>query len=437
MDMDRRKFLKASALTAAGVAAGGALAPEASAKTANVETRLDSNGSIKEPARRIPVVDNADLIVVGGGPAGFAASVAAARQGMDVIMLERGYFLGGLFTGCDVTLLNNMYTPTHNGRVQAVFGICEELCNRLAAHDMMAWAGTPPNVDTEATKYFMEEMCTEAGVRILYGAHASEVSMSGDRIEALFVETKSGRVAIRTRFVIDCSGDGDVLAWTGEDFNEYKYDISAMYRIGNIGNCKKGWVTPNKGVYTQHLGAGVKDVDGLNVYEATKAQLDLRKRMWENAWNMRSQDGNEGAYLLSTPSVVGVRVTRVLNSVMNVTTEGAATGKSYDDVIGFTGSDSTLNWNGTKISRKDRKMWQIPYRSLVPKTVENLLAAGRCFGYEQNLRYDAREVGTCLMTGEAAGFAAAQAVSKRQSCRDINVRLLQKTLRKNNVKLDW
>ena len=163
--MDRRKFLKTSALTAAGVAAGGALAPEASAKTVNVETRLDSNGSIKEPARRIPVVDSADLIVVGGGPAGFAASVAAARQGMDVIMLERGYFLGGLFTGCDVTLLNNMYTPTHNGRVQAVFGICEELCNRLAAHDMLAWAGTPPNVDTEATKYFMEEMCTEAGVR--------------------------------------------------------------------------------------------------------------------------------------------------------------------------------------------------------------------------------------------------------------------------------
>lgn len=435
--MDRRNFLKASVLTAAGAAVSGVMTPEAAAKTVNVETRLESDESIKEPARRIPVVDRADIVVIGGGPAGFAASVAASRQGMDVIMLERGYFLGGLFTGCDVTLLNDMYTPTHNGRVQAIFGICDELCNRLTAHDMLVWAGTPPNVDTEATKYFMEEMCCEAGVRILYGAHASEISMSGDRIEAVFVETKSGRVAIRTKFVIDCSGDGDVMAWTGEDFNEYKYDISAMYRIGNIGNHRHGWATPNKGAYTQHLGDGIKNVDGLDAYAATKAQLELRKRMWENTLQARSQEGNEGAYLLSTPSIVGVRVTRVLNSVMNVTTEGAATGKSYDDVIGFSGSDSTLHWNGTKINAIDRKMWQVPYRSLVPKTVNNLLVAGRCFGYEENLRYDAREVGTCLMTGEAAGFAAAQAVSLRQSCRDINVRTLQNTLRRNNVKLDW
>ena len=435
--MDRREFLKTSAITAAGMAVSGTTAHAADRGTVKVNTRLDSDGSIKEPARRIPVVDSADIVVVGGGPAGFAASVAAARQGMDVIMLERGYFLGGLFTGCDVTLLNDMYTPTHEGRVQAVFGICDELCRKLSGHDMLTWVGTPPNVDTEATKYFMEEMCCEAGVRILYGAHASEISMSGDRIEAVLVETKSGRVAIRTRLVIDCSGDGDVLAWAGEDFNEYKYDISAMYRIGNIRNGGSGWETPNDGVYTRHLGNGVVNVDGLDVYTATKAQLELRRRMWEDTLKTRAKEGNEGAYLLSTPSLVGVRVTRVLNSVMNVTTEGAATGKSYDDVIGFTGSDSTLNWNGTRISRKDRKMWQVPYRSLVPKTVSNLLVAGRCFGYEQNLRYDAREVGTCLMTGEAAGFAAAQAVSMRQGCRDIDVRQLQKTLRQNNVKLDW
>ncbi len=435
--MDRRKFLKTSAITAAGMAVSGTTAHAADRGTVKVNTRLDSDGSIKEPARRIPVVDSADIVVVGGGPAGFAASVAAARQGMDVIMLERGYFLGGLFTGCDVTLLNDMYTPTHEGRVQAVFGICDELCRKLSGHGMLTWVGTPPNVDTEATKYFMEEMCCEAGVRILYGAHASEISMSGDRIEAVFVETKSGRVAIRTRLVIDCSGDGDVLEWAGEDFNEYKYDISAMYRIGNIRNGGSGWETPNDGVYTRHLGDGVVNVDGLDVYTATKAQLELRRRMWEDTLMTRAKEGNEGAYLLSTPSLVGVRVTRVLNSVMNVTTEGAATGKSYDDVIGFTGSDSTLNWNGTRISRKDRKMWQVPYRSLVPKTVSNLLVAGRCFGYEQNLRYDAREVGTCLMTGEAAGFAAAQAVSMRQGCRDIDVRQLQKTLRQNNVKLDW
>lgn len=82
-------------------------------------------------------------------------------------------------------------------------------------------------------------------------------------------------------------------------------------------------------------------------------------------------------------------------------------------------------------------MWQVPYRSLVPKTIQNLLVAGRCFGFEQGLWYDAREVGTCIMTGEAAGCAAAQAVMQRRSNRDVDVRQLQKSLRAAGAKLDW
>ena len=434
--MDRRHFLKTSALSAAGIAAGGMLAPESSAKTKTVDTRLASQGFIKEPSRKIPVVDSADVVVVGGGPAGFAAAVAAARQGCDVLLLERGYFLGGLFTGCDVTLLNDMYSPTEDGRVQAVFGICDELCRRLDAHGMLAWAGTPPNVDTEATKYFMEEMCSEAGVRILYGVQAADVSMSGDRVDALVLESKSGRVAVKARFVVDGTGDGDVLAWAGETFKEYAYDISAMYRTGGVTAGRAGSVTPHAGVFTGHLGAGVRHVDGLDMYVLSKTQLDLRKRMWERTMRLREQPGNEGAFLLSTPSVVGVRITRVLESVFNVTAEGAATGRCYDDVIGLSGGDSTLQWNGTEIPRKQRRIWQVPYRSLLPRKTENLLVAGRCFGFEEALMYDAREVGTCLMTGEAAGTAAAQAVALRQGCRDIDVKRLQETLRSHHVKLD-
>lgn len=437
--MDRREFLKSSAVCTAAIAAKGTIPSDAKSpkKVEKVETRLEEKGRILEPARSLPVVDAADVVVVGGGPAGFAASIAAAREGCDVLLLERGYFLGGLFTGCDVTLLNNMYSPTPSGRTQAVFGLCDRLCRHLEASNMLAWPGTAPNVDTEATKYFMEHMCVEAGVRILYGVQAAQISKAGDSIDAVILETKSGRVAVKSKFVIDCTGDGDILAWAGEDFNEYKYDISAMWRAGNVGNAKYGKETSNKGVHTCHLGAGIKDADGLDPYVVTNAQIELRQRMWDKVRDLRAKEESPDAFLLSSPVVVGVRITRVLNSVFNVTVEGAAKGESYPDVIGFTGADSTLSWNGEKIPGKNRKIWQVPYRSIVPKTMNNLLVAGRCFGFEQGLRYDAREVGTCIMTGEAAGAAAAQAVAFRCSCRDVDVPRLQKTLRSAGAKLDW
>jgi len=471
--MDRRHFIKTTAIGAAGLATAGVIP----AKTASraVETagaandaieaagescRLKTIGFVSEPARQIPVVDSADIVVVGGGPAGFAAAVASARQGCDVLLLERGYFLGGLFTGCDVTLLNNMYTPTHGGPLQAVFGICDELCKRLIQNNMYSWVHTAPNVDTEGAKYFMEEMCAEAGVRILYGVQAAEITMSGtggggsfganarsrgERIDSIILDTKSGRIAVRAKFVIDCTGDGDILSWAGEDFTEYKQDISAMWRVGNVNlppDAKPnegllGMVTPNAGVRTCHQGAGIRDVDGLDIYVLTDAQLEMRRQIWEKTLKIRQMQGNEGAYMVSTPALVGVRITRVMNSVFNVTTEGAALGTSYPDVIGFTGSDSALEWGGRKIPSKERQMWQVPYRSLVPKRVENLLVAGRCFGFEKGLTYDAREVGTCLMTGQAAGTAAAQAVSHHSINRELDISLLQTTLRKNGVKLDW
>ena len=421
------------------MAAAGTVPAEAgpSRKVEQVRTRLEERGRLTEPARSIPVVDGADVVVVGGGPAGFAASISAAREGCSVLLLERGYFLGGLFTGCDVTVLNDMFSPAPDGRVQAIYGICEDLFRRLESNNMIAWCGTPPNVDTEAAKYFMERMCVEAGVRILYGVQAAQVSMSGERIKDVVLETKSGRVAVQAKFVVDCTGDGDILEWTGEDFKEYRYDVSAMWRAGNVADARFGTVTPNEGVRTGHLGSGLRGVDGLDMYVLSNAQIELRQRMWEEVQRLRSQQGSAGAYLLSSPSVVGVRITRVLNSVFNVTVEGAAKGRSYPDVIGFTGADSTLRWDGEDIPGVRRRIWQIPYRSLVPKKVENLLVAGRCFGFEEGLMYDAREVGTCIMTGEAAGAAAAQAVSLRRSCRDVDVQRLQSTLRAAGAKLDW
>ena len=134
--MDRRHFIKTGAAGALGLTLG---VRETEAKPKESKTPLEVKGHVKEPARRIPVVDSADVVIVGGGPAGFAAAVAAAREGCDVLLLEREYFLGGLFTGCGVTPIINMYHLLEDGSgKQAVFGIAEELCRRLDKVGMLS-----------------------------------------------------------------------------------------------------------------------------------------------------------------------------------------------------------------------------------------------------------------------------------------------------------
>lgn len=432
--MDRRQFLKNSILSAGAVTVGATQTAEA--KSIKVKTGLEVKDYVTEPKKQIPVVDSADVVIVGGGPAGFAASVAAARQGVSVLVLERQYFLGGLFTGCGVTPIIDMYSPKKDGKEQAIKGICEELCNRLEEKHMISWDRIIPKADPEAAKFLMEDMMDQAGVRLLYGVQAAEVVLSGNRISAVILEGKSGRVAVRTNFVIDCSGDGDVMQFCGEDFNTYKDDIGAMWRIGNAENSNAGSATAVKGVKTRWA-LGEKAQDGLDMYNLTRIQLKLRRMMWEESENLRKEEGCQDLFLLDTPSVVGVRITRVLNSVCNVTVEGAINGKKYDDVIGFTGSDSNIEFNGKVHKSINRKIWQVPYSALTPKHTENLLVAGRCFGFERGLTFDSREVGTCFMTGQAAGTAAGIAVQSRCSCRDLDIHKLQSALRAQNVKLDW
>ena len=157
--MDRRCFLKTTAICGTAAAISGLPLSELAAKE-KVATPLQSKGWIKEPARKIAVVDKSDIVVVGGGPAGFAAAVSAARLGADVILLERNYFLGGLFTGCGVTPIINAFQPRRKGaKEQAVKGICEELCKKLEDAGMLCIENIcRPKADPEAAKYFMEEL---------------------------------------------------------------------------------------------------------------------------------------------------------------------------------------------------------------------------------------------------------------------------------------
>lgn len=433
--MNRRDFISKGSVGAGAALLAPSLLAKGLSNPLSASGADTPEGSILEPSRQTSVVSTADVVVIGGGPAGFAAAVAAAREGADVMLLERQYFLGGLFTGCGVTPIIDMYHPAGKGRVQAVRGIAQELCSRLDEMRMIiVHKNVHPKTDPEAAKYVMEQITCESGVRMLYGVQAVGVTGGPDRIEAVIIEGKGGRMAIRTSFVVDCSGDGDVLAWRGEPFTLYKDDIGAMWRIGNADNSPQGALTPVKGVRTLNT-TGETGQDGLDVFNLTRVQTKLRKQIWESTMALRQTKGCEDLYLVDTPSVVGVRITRVLDSVGNVTVQGALRGRKYSDAVGVAGAFTDIRYKGRNHSLYERKMWQVPYSALTPRKTHNLLVAGRCIGVERGLTYDAREIGTCLLTGQAAGAAAAMAVSSRRSCRDIDVAKLRETLRAQGVYL--
>jgi hypothetical protein len=175
--------------------------------------------------------------------------------------------------------------------------------------------------------------------------------------------------------------------------------------------------------------AGNDGQDGLDVVNLSDLQLEYRRIIWENFEEIRKVPGYEQVFLLDTASQLGVRMSRILDGEYKLTLEDTMTFKNFDDVIGISGAWTTMLYNGKRVSPAERPMWQIPYRSLVPKKTENLLVAGRCFCFEEKLVEDTRIIGTCLVTGHGAGAAAGLAVKEREQVRKLDTSKLKQLLK--------
>jgi len=440
--MKRRDFVTRVLITGGALSLGigcqRKIEPE-SEKTAKTAGTADQTSGrfVTEPERQIPLLAETDVLVIGGGPAGTAAAIAASRTGAETYLVERYNHLGGLWTGGLVLpLLSTHAIDKQKNRKQVIFGIGGEMAKRLK--DLgMSINEINPVVDPEAAKYVLEEMIREAGVKMLYHTWGTNVIMDGNTIKGVFVESKSGRMAVLAKIVIDCTGDGDIFHLAGDNYDVMNYAIGLVHRLGNvdrINTAKPGYVKMNVGNPTPIASVnwynmwGKENQDALDVMNLSRLQMEYRREIWDNVKKIKQTPGHEEVFLLDTASQLGVRMSRILDGEYRLTLEDTMTFKSFSDVIGISGAWTTMLYKGKKISVNERPLWQIPYRSLLPRKTENLLVAGRCFCFERELVEDTRIIGTCLVTGHGAGAAAGLAIKEKENPRNINTRKLKQLL---------
>lgn len=439
--MKRRKFIKEGLLLAGALTLGH---QTVQGKTKKKTATLHKD-CVEEPAREVPILLESDVLVVGGGPSGVAAALSAARLGMKTCLVERYNHLGGLWTGGLVLPLNCTHGLSQEAqRTQVIHGISGEITDRLRRLNMVR-GEVNPLVDPEACKYVLEKMMQEAGVTVVYHAWAAGAVMDGRTIRGIFAESKSGRRALLAKVVIDCTGDGDVFHWAGEKYLEARYAIGMEARLGGTDRVNHnapgykphglGAQTPIPGV-TWHYMWGDAKQDGLDVMNLSRLQQKFRLKIWEDVEKLRQQPGYEQVFLLDTASQLGIRTTRILNGCYQLTLKDTMTYRNFDDCIGVSGAYTTINYDGRKVPEKERPYWQIPYRALLPRHTDNLLVAGRCFSYEEALTDDAREIGTCLVTGQGAGTAAALAIKGNDAVRNVSTARLKSELEAQGVWFD-
>ncbi len=432
--MKRREFLKATGMGSV-LLTGGIIVGQQ--KTVQTTETQKSGETLLEPARHVPIVDHADIIVCGGGPAGIGAAISAARTGARTILLESAGCLGGVWTAGAICCILD------SGFKEGIMKEIHHALNKDKKYDSI--------YDPESMKYLLENKCLDAGVSFqMYTMVSGVVQDADNRIIAVVTESKSGRQAFCGKMFIDCTGDGDLGALSGCGFdwgnpkdghcqpmslmailtgldasaldNFYQKDAKTDHRIVLRNELKRIGIIPSYGLPTLYqiqdniyafMGNHEFDVQGISASDLTRATVQARRELHQMVDGLRNSGGIWSQLrIVTTAERIGVREGRRLHGLYTITEEDLLVGRKHEDAVCRVRYPVDVHAphqteNGLSDFRK-AEPYDIPLRALIARDIPNLFMAGRCISGDFTAHSSYRVTGNAVPMGEAVGREAAK-----------------------------
>jgi hypothetical protein len=436
-------------------------------------------------SRSLPVLGETDVLVVGSGAAGSTAAIAAARGGAKTWLLERYGFLGGTST-LVLDTFYGFFTPGTSSK-KVVGGIPDDVLTGLRRFGAYLerpntyGAGTGVTYHPDYLKVVWEELTKAAGVKVTLHAWLQDVIVESDRVVAAVVATKMGLGLVRARVVIDASGDADVCHYAGVPYEkagelEPAQTLTTTFRMCNVDAERRKAVSRDafqqlmgeaaeSGAYELPRREGsdhVTTVPGMTAtimtrlrsFDGTKdrtrnatdpelltnAEIEGRRQAIEYVRFLRDKvPGYERASLVGFGTQIGIRETRRVHGDYRLTREEVLEAKQFEDQIGLCGAPIEDHREGTSTHWKylpDGKCVGIPFRTLLPQKIANVLVAGRCFSATHDAHASVRSMAQCMAMGQAAGTAAALALSHGDTPRQVPLAALLDELRTGGAVLE-